>query len=259
MRLTAHILCLPASLLIVIASHSRIAGAVDDDQSLLDWPFYLPPHVKYWPEDPPHRRRDLEAISEHLRLGRSPVGVKKMSDDEGEKFFPEYWQFEGELEQSNMAHSSLLRPRDEEEDTTQLLNGSMAVSYRPPFALHALESKDPRVGEMGVWNAAAALAVLQKRAFQCPTGTSDCSAIGYPNSCCTTGETCYAIEDTGQGSVGCCPSGSSCGSSISTCASGYTECGSELGGGCCIPGYECSGVGCRFIYAPLKTYFSNLI
>jgi hypothetical protein len=99
MRLNSKILGLPASMLFFIASQATSAQSGQDDQSLTEWPWNLPKHVRYWPEDPPHRRRDLEAIAEHLSLGRSPVGVMKMSPDEGEKFYMEYWQFEGPLEQ----------------------------------------------------------------------------------------------------------------------------------------------------------------
>ncbi|RDW62695.1 hypothetical protein BP5796_10997 [Coleophoma crateriformis] len=240
MRLGQNLLCLPASLLILIASQQSIAQAVENDQSALEWPFYLPPHVKYWPEDPPHRRRDLEAVDEHVRLGRNPVGVMKMSDDEGEKFFMEYWQFEGDVARSNQ---SPLRPRDQVEEAILLANASATVPFKPAFALHA-EFHELKARDVEGQDAADVLAQLQRRAYECPGGTASCSSIGYPNSCCATGETCYQIPDTGLGSVACCAAGSTCGDNVSTCAAGYTSCGSELGGGCCIPGYVCAGVGC---------------
>ncbi|KAL3425808.1 GPI anchored protein [Phlyctema vagabunda] len=206
MRLAQNLFGLPTSLLILIASQSLCTQVVDEDQSALEWPFNLPPHAKYWPEDPPNRRRDLEAIDEHVRLGRTPVGVMKMGVDEGEKFFPEYWQFEGELEHANQAP---LRPRTLEEEARLLLNTSTSPAYNPPFALHSTGSKGLNMQELkprapGARQAAAVLALLQRRDYQCPTGTTDCSAIGFPNSCCTTGETCYEIQDTGFGGVGCC-------------------------------------------------------
>lgn len=247
MRLEPKILGLPASVLLLIASHANVAQA---DGTPAQWPYNFPPHVKYWPEDPPNRRRDLEAIEEHLRLGRSPVGVMKMGADEGEKFYMEYWQFEGGLEESKAAgevgssalSSIPLRIRNDEETKRLPLNSSSSITYRPPFALHTedkldyLEYQDlgARIDISGrSAAAAAALAVLQKRGFICPSGTSDCSSIGYPNSCCFTGETCYAIENTGLGPVGCCPDGEICSGEVTSCESGYTACGESLGGGCC--------------------------
>ncbi|KAH0343936.1 hypothetical protein KCU81_g5053, partial [Aureobasidium melanogenum] len=56
-----------------------------------DWPYNLPPDAKYYPEHEHRIRRDVE-IQQKLNL-TSPCGMRKMSDDEGEKFFLDYWQF----------------------------------------------------------------------------------------------------------------------------------------------------------------------
>jgi progranulin len=258
MRLNSKTLGLPASILFLIASQATSAQSVENEQSPTQWPWNLPPHVRYWPEDPPHRRRDLEDIEEHLSLGRSPVGVMKMSPDEGEKFYMEYWQFEGPLEQSGLhdAPSQALRGRNELDEAILLANASATVSWRPAFALHteqdpdSLGSEDLRAhGALEARNFAAALAVLEKRGFTCPTGTSNCSGIGYPNSCCAAGETCFSITDTGLGPVGCCPTESNCGGFITSCNSPNTPCAEPeySGGGCCIPNYVCAGVGCTYI------------
>ena len=253
MRLASKIMSLPAAILLLISSHSNSALAIEHDQAPVQWPYNLPKHVKYWPEDPPNRRRDLEAIEEHLRLGRNPVGVMKMPADEGEKFYPEYWQFEGELEPSFMDTStSHLRIRDEEEEAILQANTSAEILYRPPFALHT-EHESNSVGYQDLRarkalehrGAATALGILEKKQFACPNGTSDCSSIGYPNSCCATDETCFVIQDTGLGPVGCCPNGSSCGGTITNCNAPNTACADNLGGGCCIPNYVCAGVGCK--------------
>jgi progranulin len=126
-----------------------------------------------------------------------------MSPDEGEKFYMDYWQFDGELEQSQLLETGTsLRARDEEEDAILLANASAVVSFRPPFALHTEEAIDPlnfedlrarKAPESS--NSAAVLAMLIKRGFQCPTGTADCSGIEAPNSCCPTTEFCYAITE----------------------------------------------------------------
>lgn len=236
MRITS-IFGLPASVLILITSHAVSSEAIQDEHSPAQWAQNLPAQAKRW-QDGSNRRREVE---EHLRLGRSPVGVMKMGLDEGEKFYMEYWQFEEDLDQSRMLDSPL-RPRDMDEEARLLANGSAAISFRPPFALHTdyedLKARDLRDG-------AAVLAVLEKRGFVCPTGTSDCGVIGYPNSCCSTDESCFAIQDTGLGPVGCCPKGGSCGGTISSCNAPNSPCADNLGGGCCIPNYVCEGVGCK--------------
>lgn len=165
-----------------------------------------------------------------------------MSEDQGEKFYMEYWQFSEDSSQSTLKASLPLRARDNEE-AMLLSNGSMVMSFRPPFALHT----ENELGNMDLRaRGAAVLALFEKRAFICPVGTLDCSAIGYPNSCCSTNESCFMIQDTGLGPVGCCPKGSSCGGTISNCNTPNTPCAANLGGGCCIPNYVCEGVGCRF-------------
>ncbi|TVY26647.1 hypothetical protein LHYA1_G004086 [Lachnellula hyalina] len=187
------------------------------------------------------RRRDVE---EHLRLGRNPVGVMKMSPDEGEKFYMEYWQFEKDQVQSPM-FSTPLRARDEEEEARLLANASAAISFRPPFALHS--DFGTAYGDLRARRAmesVAVLAALQKRDFVCPSGTTSCDGIGYPNSCCGANENCFKIQDTGLGPVGCCPVGGSCGGTITDCNAPNTACAAELGGGCCIPNFVCEGVGC---------------
>lgn len=56
--------------------------------------------------------------------------------------------------------------------------------------------------------------------------------------------------DTGAGDVGCCPQGQRCSGVIGKCREGYTACLGELGGGCCIPGYECVRGGCMSPFLP---------
>lgn len=183
----------------------------------LQWPYDLPPHVKYYPEDERLVRRNLEA-QERLET-QSPVGVRKMSDDEGEMFFLEYWGFEVE---------------GREEEGTDVWNNSSAI--QPPFALHA----DPMPG----LSPRFAKHLFAKRAFNCPSGTNSCEGIGRPNSCCPNGLTCNLITDSGLGDVGCCE-GNSCAGQVVSCMEGYSPCNVNQGGGCCIPEYRCEGVGCK--------------
>ncbi|KAJ6130919.1 hypothetical protein N7512_003699 [Penicillium capsulatum] len=134
-----------------------------------------------------------------LLSARSVQGVRKMGFDEGEKFFFEDWRF---IDDS----SALLIPR----------------SYPLEEAFHP-----SRRG----W--------LKARDFKCPTDTHACTNIHRSDRCCGLGSTCELVKDTGSGEVGCCANGSICSGVVGSCQRGYTACSSALGGGCCIPGYEC--------------------
>jgi len=253
MRLPQQFLALPTSLLLLILS-SIPAHAGDDDQSPAQWPYNRPPHVKYYPGDPPYRRRDLESIQEHILAGHAPVAVRKMSSDDSEKFFPEYWGFREQVNQfpvlgsgsSSGGMRTNLRKEFEEEEAWLLANASVQLSFRPAYLVHTRHGKS-----LTGRDSAAALALLEKR--ECPTGTSTCS--NAPNLCCATGEVCVSITDTGLGSIGCCPSGATCTGTI-TCAAGNTPCASNIGGGCCIQGYVCAGVGCEITLIFLDTFGS---
>ncbi|KAL2071274.1 hypothetical protein VTL71DRAFT_12509 [Oculimacula yallundae] len=263
MHLTTSFLSLPTSILLLIATHTTAHTTEDTQSPSADqWPYNLPPHVKFWPEDPPSRRRDLEAIEEHVRLGRKPVGVMKMSADEGEKFYMEYWQFEGEIgqkdlfdSQSQVENAARSLRRDILEGGERLSgNESTVVRFRPPFMLHTESAAiDQELKARGEVNAVGALAMLMKRDFTCPIGTSSCSGIGFPGSCCTANEVCFQITDTGLGQVGCCPAGASCGGVITTCDAPNTACSAALGGGCCIPNYSCVEGGCALTPALVVT------
>ncbi|CAK7564945.1 MAG: hypothetical protein SEPTF4163_002851 [Sporothrix epigloea] len=125
-------------------------------------------------------------------------------------------------------------------------------AYLPPFSIHQEASdsseRHDNGGEIESFKlfrrAADALARLKRRQWGCPTGTTSCESIGYPYSCCSETEKCYKVTDTGLGPVGCCPEGETCGGAVSDCTSSSTACPESLGGGCCIAGYVCEGVGC---------------
>ncbi|KAK3945883.1 hypothetical protein QBC46DRAFT_370232 [Diplogelasinospora grovesii] len=181
-----------------------------------------------------------------------PVAIRKMPPDQGEKFYHEYSAFpvddDDALLQHQQAFAAVLSARSVQQQSD---NASLHDTFLPPFAPH-FDTTQPqhRIPDEGwkglslVRRAAEALARLQSRQWSCPTGTSSCSSIGYPNSCCQNGETCMVITDTGLGPVGCCPAGSACSGTVSSCYDGNTACSSNIGGGCCIPGYICEGVGC---------------
>lgn len=260
MRFNSQLWSLPAPVLLLLAQHSLASQSSQHDaQTPAQWLRNLPAHLRSWPEYLLHRRRDIEIVEEDLQTSRSPVGVMKMSPEEGEKFYWEYWQYEGGSPQKNVLNMAL-STRDKEDEATLLAN--ISLPYRAPFARHTNREssyEDLKARKvLGGRNLAAALAMLEKRNFVCPTGTASCQGVGYPNSCCSTTETCFAIRDTGLGPVGCCPNGSSCGGAITTCAASDTPCADSLGGGCCIPGFVCAGVGCKFILARYAESLLNL-
>ncbi|KAK0863864.1 hypothetical protein LTR87_016013 [Friedmanniomyces endolithicus] len=157
-----------------------------------------------------YRRRDSEIEQQPAR--QAPAGVRKMSDDEGEKFFFHYWDLGDELAHSNA--SSTLFPASR------------------PLAAHSNNSRTP-IALFG--------RSIFARDFQCPADTSSCSAAGNADLCCPTGQDCATVA----GSICCCPPGETCTDSCAACntAAGYTSCPN---GGCCVPGAVCAGTGCVF-------------
>lgn len=200
------------------------------------------------------------AIIEERLAQQQVAGVRKMSDDEGEKFFLHYWYFDdetGEYELGNVTNQKRdsdvieqnTRWRDVEEETSETwANGSALLPFRPSFPLHADYEQTAPFRLLGRYLGApggGGFSPLIKRAFQCPAGTYGCDSIGRPSSCCGAGETCQLIEDTGLGDVGCCPHGRYCSGGITSCKDGYSSCPNSPGGGCCIPGYKCVDSGCK--------------
>lgn len=194
-------------------------------------------------------RRNAEIAS---RLAEKPVqGVRKMSDDEGEKFFLDYWQFtdgsQGDFSERQVvdANATSLFPGsgqwdsqqdegvDAENDLPTAIFLGRSFPFEPAFSLEGRSENSWRN-------------LLGSRDFKCPTGTSACTSIGRSDRCCGTGDTCEIVQDTGSGTVGCCPSGQTCFGAVGSCQSGYTGCSQALGGGCCIPGYDCVPGGCEY-------------
>ena len=192
-----------------------------------------------------------EGLDRHKILaGQKPIGARKMSGDASEMFFMEYWQFDPMIDvtkavrtwESNRLEPHSHDPDDIGEDAAHRRNASIPQLLGAPFALHT--ERQLTHGPL-LRNFPRALSVLGERAFQCPSGTSSCSSISRPNSCCPSGESCQLISDTGQGDVGCCGQGQSCSPQVAGCQQGYSSCPGNQGGGCCIPGYACVGVGCK--------------
>ncbi|KAH0544697.1 hypothetical protein FGG08_001202 [Glutinoglossum americanum] len=243
--------------LLSIALNAPDALSAETDQFANRWPYDLPVDAKFWPEDEPFHRRDLAGFGAQPQTqtqSRTPVGVKKMSGDEGEKFYLGYWVFDGMGDeepsvQSPLENTRILRPRGEDDEE---LYASASIPHNPPFLLHAPHHNEENQSPLHHPRspASAALLALQNRAFKCPGGTADCSSIGRPNTCCANGEVCQIIPNTGLGDVGCCPVGKGCSGDLKNCDLGFTKCSDDLGGGCCIPDYVCVSIGSPSSPAP---------
>ena len=197
---------------------------------------------------------------------QKPVRVRKMTDDEGEMFFHDYWGFEDieegtsrPLVDRRFSSAETLDSLDESESAQDWSNASIPQPMQAPFALHTDDFHMVRPLMARILQAPNALFHLEKRAFQCPGGTNACTSINRPNSCCYSGSTCEIVPDTGSGDVGCCGSGQECGAQVANCADGNTACPGSQGGGCCIPGYACSGVGCKFFQRFQQVDFLSLM
>lgn len=241
-----QILSLPASLLLLIASAPARVSSNE-----LRWPYSLPPHVKYFPQDESLVRRD-ENIQQSLRNAR-PAAVKKMGCDESEKFFLDYWALAPSVRELASNTSKTL---DDSSDSSSIILRSSASSdwanlsivpqsLLPAFPLHCEQQPAPKLALLSR-AFRFPFSSFDKRGFQCPAGTSACATINRPDSCCALGETCQVIQDTGLGDVGCCSQGQVCQGQLTACTPGYTSCPNNPGGGCCIPGYACFDVGCLF-------------
>lgn len=171
-------------------------------------------------------------MQERLLRGERPIGVRKMSEDEGEMFFLDHWIFEGDSLEN--VGSKNINP------TQQQKENSSITPFSEPLRPLAERSILDSMGKFAARNA------LLKRDFKCPAGTNDCASIGAPNSCCGVGSLCINIKDTGFGSVACCANGQECVGTISCDEeSGYSSCPDSPNGGCCLPGYNCQDVGCK--------------
>jgi len=159
--------------------------------------------------------------------------MRKMSEDEGEMFFLHYWDF-GEKDENgleNYANASV--PMN-----APLARHFSSMSKRYKFPGHSLFSRDN-------WGS-------------CPAGTKSCTEINQPDSCCGTNDQCITVSDSGNGNVGCCPAGQSCGNAVSGCdqSQGQMSCPNSENGGCCIAGYSCFDVGC--VLASTQTVTTDL-
>lgn len=201
---------------------------------------------KFWPpgQGPPSRS-SLDALVASYRNNASlaaelalPARVlKKMSADASEKFFDHYWSWEEHVlgfgDDDDAAEGWELRTRE----------------YSAPARWER--------AQLPGW------AIFRRASFSCSSDSFACTSIGRPNVCCTNGETCNLIADTGHGDVGCCPNGmynsgsvsiaqansplvigQVCSGALTGCSANQKTCPSSEGGGCCNDGTVCSPNGC---------------
>lgn len=174
---------------------------------------------------------------------RAPTAVRKLAPDANEKLFPEHLAFATlSFPEAALSARQFLDAQD-----ARLLLEHQALQpppprpYRPAFARHHSHDESE---QNALRRAAEALALLQRRGAACPSGMSGCDAIGQPNKCCQDGTVCTKVDDSSVGGIACCPHGSACGGRVGACPADATSCPAALGGGCCIPGYVCQGMGC---------------
>ena len=236
----------PASLLIFIATAPTVTQAL-----VKPWPFGLASLTRSKSELESSTGRGGTAIIHHK--DQVPIAVRKMSGDKGEMFFPEYWQFETETDGASKRTieemgplSRSLGPLEDKSTVKDWANSSIRQPLQAPYSLHTNEQFETRPLLSRLLRSPEAIFALDTRDFTCPGGTSACTSINRPNSCCATGLVCQITTDAGLGDVGCCASGQVCGDIVSGCPAGDTACPDSLGGGCCIPGSVCDSVGCKF-------------
>lgn len=206
------LLSMPSALILLLCATTSLAE--------LQWPHNLPRHLKYFPEDEVLAKRGI-SVRDKIQKEK-PIGVKKMSLDEGEMFMLDNWIF-----------ASDLRRRSDLNDL-----GNQTLEAQSP--LRPL-TEDDFLSRLHVRD------VLLGRQFKCPDGTSSCASIGAPDVCCGTGSNCVNVNsNTDAGSIGCCPQGQTCAGPVRCdTANGYTSCPGSSNGGCCLPGFRCQGIGCK--------------
>ncbi|KAF8423251.1 hypothetical protein EV426DRAFT_137740 [Tirmania nivea] len=198
--------------------------------SSMPWPFAndanpQSPAIKYWPHGTKPSEETIQALKHQHELrslprNAAPVAVRKMPPEESEKFY----HYSDPFVRSIPGYFS-------PEEEVSVLGARSADSSDPFFGLQA-----PHYG--------APLPQLLKRQFSCPANHYACDSINAPAYCCRVDEQCIKIQDTGMGTVGCCPDGQKCEGPLKDCNSDQVTCDASQGGGCCVKGYQCSPNGC---------------
>lgn len=145
----------------------------------------LPATAKYYPKD----LEDLVQQYDSAHQNGVPKPIMKLFKgvDEGEK----YYDFESYHHTIDRIPKGLFLPVNRHHSTHhEGAEGSQEAGWTPWV------SPLKRLGK-------------RQNAPACPSGNLACTNVQKPGYCCPTGSTCVNIQDTGFGSVGCCPSRSS--------------------------------------------------
>ncbi|PTB69733.1 hypothetical protein BBK36DRAFT_1110850 [Trichoderma citrinoviride] len=175
----------------------------------------------------------LALVSEVAAEQPLATAIKKQLPNPNEKLFPDHLAFEPLPPLAPYEAANLWLDGDDEDSSI-----NSTERFRPAFSNHFHNSEENLFRR-----AANVLGILQNRAA-CPSGMESCSSIGADNKCCPDGTYCTDVSSSDAGQVACCPDGATCGGGIGNCPSTAVSCPADLGGGCCIPGYVCLGIGC---------------
>ena len=178
-----QVFALPATLLALLATTD--ASAQND-----------PRPADLHPEHQKHLKREQQA-KDQLQW-QQPLGMRKMSGDEGEKFFLHYWDF------GDLPADGTETLKDVVKEVESYANASLQLSA--PIAPHFERANTLR--------RFPGYSLFARGWGSCPSGTKSCTEIDRPDSCCSEDDDCIKVDDTGNGDVGCCPKGGSCGGSI---------------------------------------------
>ncbi|KAJ5186422.1 hypothetical protein N7449_011186 [Penicillium cf. viridicatum] len=115
------------------------------------------------------------AITSQLAAGPA-LGVKKMSEDESEKFFLDYWSFGDDFSSGNISERHL----SDEDGFSPARFVAQSYPFRPSHSLGSDGDSQflPQKNNNSTTN------LFEKRDFKCPTGTTACTSIGRSDRCC---------------------------------------------------------------------------
>ncbi|KAJ5926409.1 hypothetical protein N7516_008182 [Penicillium verrucosum] len=217
------------------------------------------------------------AITSKLAAGPA-IGVKKMSDDEGEKFFLDYWGFGDDFSSGNISERNL----SDDDGFSPASFVAQSYPFGPSYSLGTDGESEvlPRENSNSVIN------LFEKRDFKCPAGTTACVSIGRSDRCCAyitvitvsvhstvvLSTVTYSTkpQDTTPTSTSCSSLTTSLDSSKSTtndglapparptnlstvtsvthgsdvCPTGFYACSAVYQGGCCRTGRDCDTTSC---------------
>ncbi|GAD96654.1 GPI anchored protein [Paecilomyces variotii No. 5] len=206
------------------------------------------------------------------KLASNPVlGVKKMSNDEGEKFWPEYWYFGGEVENIGLNNTAGEQDRHEEGDSAILVLETLAAvpraraaldrlqpAARVTAAVQAIREEDAVSQAMSALIATVTVTIhpTVTRPHSTPTSSPVQSTSSTSiTSSETTGGLVPPARPTSVSTITTQESSSTTEASSSTtsttstpsgsvCPTGFYACSAVYHGGCCRTGRNCDTTSC---------------